>query len=242
MTIEQNAKPPGEVHLSQKKEVRTPKEESVRFIGGELSEEQMDRTQYELAGFIADPDRYIDRGGAGSVHRLSGGVCFKAMEARRFSPNAHLMNLGNPVEFEAQFLANASRIDVRGARTCRCYGFYSSRRFEDPDILLMEELDAVNLQYVLNGTVDIPESFHADVFLEDYWDFLDELHRRGVVHGDVAPRNVMIDKKTGKPRIIDFGRSQYLSLEAKKRQEAIDKDVADYDLVYSAVEKKFNLA
>lgn len=226
------------------REVRIPKqeEEGVRFMGGELSPEEMERTRRDLAEFIGDSRRYIDRGGAGSVHRLSGGVCFKAIEPRRFSPGAHLMDIGNPVAVEAQYLAGISRLNVRGVRTCKCYGFFESSRPEDPDILLMEELDAVNLQHVLNDTASAPDSFNPETFLDDYWDFLDELHRQGIAHGDVAPRNVMIDRKTGKPRVIDFGRSQRIPREGSKRDRFVDKDAADFELVYDAVAKKFNLA
>lgn len=215
--------------------------ESVRFVEGELTSEQIERTKSELLRISQDPQSFIDKGGAGSVHRLNGRVCLKVMEARRHSPRKHLMDLGNPVIVEAQFLAEASRLEVNGARTCYCYGFYSSDRFEDPDFLLMEELDAVNLQHVLNGTVPPPDSFDSDAFLDDYAAFINALHEAGIAHGDIAPRNVMIDRETGKPRIIDFGRSLHMPLSRDKRQELIDKDFEDFNLVFDEVERKFNL-
>lgn len=106
----------------------------------------------------------------------------------------------------------------------------------------MEELDADGLQHILNGTVEPPENFDAFRFFDEYAAFIESLHEAGIVHGDIAPRNVMVDRKTGKPRVIDFGRSKRLSLTGKKREELLGQDERDLEQVYEALEKHFNLA
>ncbi|XYI02389.1 AAA family ATPase [Sorangium sp. So ce1128] len=44
-------------------------------------------------------------------------------------------------------------------------------------------------------------------------DILDSIHRREVIHKDVKPHNIMFDKATNTPRLIDFGISARLSRE-----------------------------
>lgn len=99
-------------HLPEKKQAQL--EGELVFIPGQLSPEQAERTLLEIETLLQDPGRFIDKGGAGAVFRLGNGVCIKRMEARRHSPHAHLFDLGNPVTQEAQFLADASRLEVGG--------------------------------------------------------------------------------------------------------------------------------
>jgi serine/threonine protein kinase len=163
----------------------------------------------QLQSISENPENFIDKGGAGAVYKLPAGMCMKVMEARHDSPNSNIMKLGNTLEQEARFLERIEHFSFAGARTPEYLGYIRSKNFL---AILMEELEAVNLQKVLNGEAALPPSFSFDRFfdaLEQYMDHLNtDFH---AVHGDLEPRNVMIDIKSGNPRIIDFGNAKWLS-------------------------------
>jgi tRNA A-37 threonylcarbamoyl transferase component Bud32 len=94
--------------------------------------------------------------------------------------------------------------------------------------LIMERLNAVNLQYVLNRKAPLPEQFNKDKFLQSLGDFLEETHeRKKIYHGDLFPRNVMIHNETGDARVIDWGRSGQLKNGA--HDAFAEKDWIKYD-------------
>lgn len=75
----------------------------------------------------------------------------------------------------------------------------------DHDFIIMETLPAVSVDDVLQGRADLPESFDLRVFQKDLEDFVERMHEEGVYHRDLHEGNIMIDKATGKPYVIDFG-------------------------------------
>lgn len=208
---------------------KVEKERKIEPLGAFERAELDDETALAFAEYVCrsinTPKNYIDKGGAGSVYRLAEGVCIKVMTPRRLSPNAGLMDIGNHPLIEANILRSLAARSVSGVRVPYCYGFLEAKRAEDFDYLLMEELDAVNLQHMILGKVSAPASFDPMVFTDALTDYIQDIHHAGVAHGDLEARNVMVDRSTGLPRLIDFGRARLLgSLTLKDRDAAIADD------------------
>lgn len=201
-----------------------------KFVHSAVSPELSEQTRHEIEAILANPDAMIGEGGIGKVFRLPDGLCLKAMDARRLSPFAASMDLGNPPALEAALLQRLNEIVVDGVRSPRCYGFYEATAREERDGILMEELDAVNLQHAMNGDAPFPDGFDTDRFLDALTAYYDNLHNLGIAHNDIAPRNVMIDRATGLPRVIDFGRSVVLArVSSAAANAAITKDETDFE-------------
>lgn len=165
-------------------------------------------TLRKLNAIIADPTNYIDKGGAGIVYRLPQGLCIKVMQVVRHDmPGANKYDLGNDTHEEAQYLKELSKFEAKGVRSPRYIGHTKKKMPDGMDGIVMEELRATNLEKMFKGDEEMPEGFDWHTFMDALEGYISALHEKGIVHGDMAPRNVMVDKQTGLPRVIDFGRS-----------------------------------
>lgn len=179
----------------------------------ERDEAVVEQTAREFLRIAENPENYIDKGGAGIVYRVPQmqHVCIKIMQNRHEKPHAHLLNLVNTPHQEALITEELTQFSHRGVRSPTYIGFINSSA-HGFGAIVMEELAAVNLNHVLHGKQPVPPGFDADKFMGALEEYLDELQvTRGILHGDMADRNVMIDFETGLPRVIDFGRSLYIS-------------------------------
>jgi serine/threonine protein kinase len=82
---------------------------------------------------------------------------------------------------------------------------YTNR--EELSIMLMERIHGPSLRNILEDDAVIPETFEPTTFFDSLRNFLRDMHERGIFHRDLHDGNIMIDEKTGKPVIIDFGKS-----------------------------------
>ncbi len=200
----------------------------------QLPESIARRTLAELLHIKSDPARYIDEGGAATVHHISDSICMKVLHDRHTSAYSGLFNLGNSIEQEAYFLETLSDFGVGNTRSPRYVGQIVSTVRGEPNILLMEKLDAVNLQHVMNGTAILPKSFSAKIFFDELDRYIVALHTiHKIVHLDLEARNVMIDRETGMPRVIDFGRSRSIaSLSKASKVHFMNKDMDAVEEMY----------
>jgi serine/threonine protein kinase len=86
-------------------------------------------------------------------------------------------------------------------------------RISKCNVLVMEKINGPSLEDINLGKSDIPESFNIETFFVDLKRFILKMHEMGIYHRDIADRNIMIDKETGKPFLIDFGNAVYYSYE-----------------------------
>ena len=75
--------------------------------------------------------------------------------------------------------------------------------------LLMERLNAVSIEDIACGRAEIPESFNFDKFSVSLRKYIEDMHNIfNIYHRDLHEGNIMIDKVTGMPYVIDFGTSK----------------------------------
>lgn len=200
----------------------------------QLPESIAQRTLSELLNIKSDPACYIDEGGAATVHHISDSICMKILHDRHTSAYSGLFKLGNSIDQEAYFLETLSDFGVGNTRSPRYVGRIESRTPGEPNILLMEKLDAVNFQHVMNGTAILPKVFSAKKFFDELDRYIVALHTiHKIVHLDLEARNVMIDRETGMPRVIDFGRSRSISSLSKvSKEHCMNKDMDAVEEMY----------
>ena len=82
-------------------------------------------------------------------------------------------------------------------------------------VLVMQKIDGYSLDRLLptenegNAELEFPETFNVDTFFAALKKFVKTMHdEKGIYHCDLYDRNIMIEKSTGKPVLIDFGEAQ----------------------------------
>jgi serine/threonine protein kinase len=152
---------------------------------------------------------FIDKGGVGKVYELPAGYCLKVIEDRHNKPNDGTFTLGNTPYQEAMIQQQMSQTTFGGAtRVPGMFGVLNATSLGDANAIIMERLDAINLQHVINGSAELPDGFDIHPFFEDLEAYVTHMHKQeGIVHMDLHARNIMIDKATAMPRVIDFGKA-----------------------------------
>lgn len=70
------------------------------------------------------------------------------------------------------------------------------------------------------GKQSFPEGFAYNEFFEKLSSYVEVMHtEKGIAHLDLKPANILIDRKTCLPFLIDFGEAQSIDPRAAKNQE-----------------------
>lgn len=167
-----------------------------------------------LQGKLDDPENYIDHGGAAVVFSVNETICIKMVTDRHNAQNSSLFNLGNNACVEARIQEKLSSFETAGVRSPKLIMYIQGEKYHG---IIMEKLNATNLNKCLQKEVPFPEKFNPQEFYFDLDEYLYALHdEKDLGHGDLYARNIMIDNATGKPIIIDFGRSEYAKKSSKQ--------------------------
>ncbi len=190
---------------------------------------------------LKTPEAFMDKGGAGSIYRLSSNseLCLKVLH-----PHKDTEERQKGIDFiarEANITALLNDVQVEGVRSPRCAGYWKGQSSQVSAIVL-EHLDALNLQRVLNREFMFPSTFDPDIFLDTLHDYMEYLHdEKKIVHQDLFPRNIMIDIETGLPRVIDFGDAAVLhNMERREAELCRRKDtdrLNELDKILSNIDK-----
>ena len=192
-----------------------------------------DKLKEKIVEIVSDEKNYIDKGGAGTVFDL-GAYCIKLMKNRHNKKDMGY-DLGNSPyqEYKIQNLLRGLTID--GVFVPEIYGVGIG---EESSAIVMGRLDAVNMQKVLNGEEKLPDNFSLEDFFADLEGYMiDGVHERGIIHNDLKPRNIMICRQTGKPRVIDFGRSLYFEEKPDNFRALLKHDLDDVENAYQEMEQ-----
>jgi RIO-like serine/threonine protein kinase len=191
----------------------------------------------EIKERLSDPERYLDKGGAAVVYTLSNDVCIKVLTDRHssISENREHYDLGVSVEEEAEILRILTSFSKSGVRTPAYKALVKSSKPGGTAAIVMEQLNAVNLKHVLLGKEEMPSSFNREKFFEALETYLVALHEEmRFAHNDLEARNIMVDRETGLPYVIDFGRAK--RLEGKEDTDS-KKAQSDWDNIADMYEK-----
>jgi serine/threonine protein kinase len=180
---------------------------------------------------------FIDDGGDGKVYELPAGYCLKVIKDKHNKPHDGTFTLGNTPYQEAMIQQQMSQTTFGGAtRAPGMFAVLNATSLGDTNAIIMERLDAINLQHVINGSAELPEGFDIHPFFEDLEAYVSHMHKQeGVVHMDLYARNIMIDKSTAMPRVIDFGRA-IRTTDTTPEIQVITNEDRDWD----ALDKAFN--
>ena len=203
------------------------------LVSGETTREDDSRFIEDIRRCVSNKENYLGEGGVGTVYGLGkgSGICIKLIANRHESANAHMMNLGNDVDGEVTFLIDLEGLEVDGVRATRYFCYFKGK---EHNAIIMEELNAVNLQDVLLGRAPMPDNFNLDVAFGALEEYIDRMQQeKGIVHNDLEARNLMIDLETGTFRVIDFGRSFY----EKDKKEMEKRGKVDWDNLDKIYEK-----
>jgi tRNA A-37 threonylcarbamoyl transferase component Bud32 len=190
-----------------------------------------------IKGIVEDEKNYIDSGGAAKIYtEPETGSCIKIMKNRHKAKSVIPFNLGASPKEEFSFLEELHGFEVSGVRSPIAEACIETG---DAAIIIMERLNAVNLQHVLNGVAEMPEGFDFDDFYQSLEAYIDKMHtEKSITHGDLYPRNIMIDMETGKPYVIDFGRSKKIKTTSNKIDTELDWK--RFDDLYTSLEQHRN--
>jgi serine/threonine protein kinase len=82
--------------------------------------------------------------------------------------------------------------------------------FEDNDTayMAMDYIDGPDLLETVEGTAPALKPGQIIAILDEILDALAYVHAQGVLHRDISPDNILLDRATGRPVLIDFGASR----------------------------------
>jgi len=136
-------------------------------------------------------------------------VCYKIIAQKRleelYDSTFNAPPYNSP-KIEAYFLSRVSELH-KGVKIPHplCYWEGTSDILGQFKILILEKLDAFTVQDVLMNEAQLNPDFDLQKFSNDLTDFIQRMNAEGIHHNDLTVTNVMIDKETNMPCVIDFG-------------------------------------
>jgi serine/threonine protein kinase len=163
----------------------------------------------DVIAALADPERSVGRyvllaelgrGGMGVVHRAYDTVLRRPVALKMIN------EAGPSAEQRRRFQTEASavaRLDHPGIVAVHDTGEHRGRPF-----FVMELVDGESFEALLaRGPVPLERTL---AIVRDVATALAHAHSKGVLHRDVKPENIVIDR-TGRPRLMDFGLARELA-------------------------------
>lgn len=106
----------------------------------------------------------------------------------------------NNVREEMNFMSEAISAGVRVPRP-----MMAVRLKKEGDFIVMETIKGSSLRDILTGEAELPETYDHDRFWDRLTSLVGRLNNNNIYHRDLHDGNVMIERETGEPVIIDFG-------------------------------------
>lgn len=187
----------------------------------------------DLGEIMENKANYFDFGGAAKLFSIpETDLCIKAVKNRHRNKENSIYNLGATPKQEFGFLESLHGFEISGIRTPTPLMCIESG---DSAVIIMERLDAINLQKVLNGESTLPEGFDFDSFYERLETYIRELHsKKKISHRDLFARNIMVENNGDSVYVIDFGRARKIE---QDEDEGTEDDWQKFDEIFGQLEK-----
>ncbi len=110
--------------------------------------------------------------------------------------------------------------------------YYGMEKYGNAEALIEEDFGAVALREIIppQGT-DVPTFLRIAIQLAQA---LGEVHRKQIIHKDIKPRNIVVNRETLVTKLIDFGISSQLS---RENQEILSPNMLEGTLAYMSPEQ-----
>ncbi len=175
----------------------------------QVDQETLNQLGRELRFAVNTPSGFLGNGAVAEVYtfrRDSRNLCVKWIkDYERYAEGAHILK-------EIEFMDRLEDLVVDGVRAPKPFFAFKSMRMEG---IVMEQLNATNFQRVLERQTteglkdEFPPVFNLENFFDSLENYVKAMHTKGVFHGDLFLRNIMIDRETGLPYLIDYGKAVY---------------------------------
>lgn len=199
-------------------------------LGPESSQEITISSDRFEPGEMLIQDRFkvikrLGKGGMGTV-LLAEDIKLKRKVAIKSILTGTLVDSSAKARFlrEAQ---TASRLDH--PNICTLYEIYEE---DDHDYIVMQYVDGVTLDQIIDvKPIGILRAL--DIALQICSGMM-EAHENCVIHRDIKPGNIMVDKK-GVVKILDFGLAKFGKDTPSKQEDTVDKDITERGFVLGTV-------
>ncbi|MFA6973627.1 MAG: AarF/UbiB family protein [Parcubacteria group bacterium] len=135
------------------------------------------------------------------------GMCFKIIHDKEFYQN--------DVIKEGHFLDKVEKIKSTVKTPRPYYALINVKK--DYHVLVMEKLNAFSVEDLMEGREEnLPAGFDRRKFINELKEFFQIMHeQKKIFHRDAHGGNIMIERETGRPCVIDFGtaKESYISTE-----------------------------
>jgi tRNA A-37 threonylcarbamoyl transferase component Bud32 len=199
------------IAVSRQNILDNPTIEYVGTVEYEIEQEQAINFVRNVRMAKSNPDNFLGNGAVadvcslGKINNGANPICAK------FIINNDRYGEGNDIRKETFFNDLLRDLEIAGVRAPKPLYIISTH---DLKFLVMEEFVATNFKRILEKQTtkgikdELPENFNLDEFFSNLKKYLEEIHKMGIYHGDIALRNIMVDRETSRPRLIDFGKAK----------------------------------
>lgn len=196
----------------------------------EIAPEDVSNMMQEIRDNM-NAEHFLGSGQTASVHTLKHPRASEGWVCAKIVTNKALYREGLSVKEEMTFLDRLSDLRVHGVRTPMPFFAFKSEGMEG---LVMEHLDAYTIEHIISGQTTegmedrLPNDFNIDAFFDRVREYVSKMHERGIAHGDLHLGNIMIDRGSGLPYIIDFGKARDTRME--ESPSTLNRSGKEWDL------------
>ena len=185
-----------------------------------------DQLKYHIAGYVLD-----DR-----IYESSQSVIYKGKNLNdnnrpvilKFPRADQTRNSANKIEFEYNLL---KKMNIPGTIMPSSLEMFGNSR-----AMVMEDFDFITLyEHLRKSRMNVPDFLESAVKITG---IISEIHKNNIVHKDIKPQNILLNRETGEIKIIDFSIS---SIVKRESNQAVNANKLEGTLAYMSPNRRGGL-